>query len=131
MNLFHLLFDNNLWQRVDLDRLDQRADRLHADLWSESYKNRDLADENDALRQEVSRLILVVESMHRLALEKKLWTAEEMAKTLEAADLENGVADGKKTPVARVSKAACEGCGRTIPPRVARCPHCNRRRAGK
>jgi hypothetical protein len=128
MNLFHLLFDNNLWQRMDLERLDQRADRLHADLWSESYKNRDLAEENDSLRHEVSKLVLVVEAMHRLALEKNLWTAEEMAKALEAADLEDGVADGRKTPVARAPKPVCAGCGRPMPPRVARCSHCNRRR---
>jgi hypothetical protein len=128
MSIFRYLFDSDWMQRADLERLDQQTNRIHSDLWSQSRENRNLAEENEALRQEVSKLVLVVESMNRLALRKNVWTAEEMAQTLGAADLEDGVADGKRTNAARPVKTACGGCGRPIPSQVARCPHCNRRR---
>jgi hypothetical protein len=126
MSIFKYLFDSDWMQRADLVRLDEQANRMHSDLWSQSRKNRDLAEENEALRHEVSRLVLVVETMNRLAVGKNLWSSEEFAATLCKTDLEDGVADGKSTHAARPVRPTCRGCGRRISRNVAKCLHCNR-----
>lgn len=128
MSIFNFIFDPRWIQRAEIERLETQAARLHADLWSRRRENRDLAGENEALRLEVSRLVLVVEAMNRLALERNLWSAEDMTRTIEKADLEDGVADGMRTNAARPVKPVCAGCGRILPRQVKRCPHCNRLR---
>jgi len=128
MSIFRYIFDSEWAQRADIDQLETLTNRLHADLWSSRHENRDLAEENEALRLEVSRLVLVIEAMNRLAVERNLWTAEDMTRTLERVDLEDGVADGKRTGAARPEKPVCSGCGRPLPRDVARCLHCNRPR---
>lgn len=128
MSIFKYIFDSNWMQRADIERLDEQTTRLHADLWSAGKENRDLAEENEALRLEVSRLVLVVEAMNRLALERNLWSGEDMTRTIEKVDSEDGVADGKRTLVPKPVKPACAGCGRTVPLNVKRCPHCNKLR---
>lgn len=128
MSLFQYLFDNEWFQRADINRLDEQASRIHSDLWSQTRETRDLAGQNEALRQEVSRLVLVVEALNRLALEKNLWSADDLARTMGAVDMEDGIEDGRRSDAGRPEKLHCAGCGREIPRAVARCPHCNRPR---
>src|SRR5262245_38778029 len=125
MSLFKYLFDSEWFQRADIDRLDEQASRIHSDLWSQTRETRDLAEQNEALRQEVSRLVLVVEALGRLALEKNLWTADDLKRTMGAVDLEDGIEDGRSSDAGRPLKYHCAGCGKAIPRAVARCPHCN------
>lgn len=129
MSIFRYLFDHDWFQRADIDRLEAETSRLHADLWSRQHENRDIAEENEALRREVSRLVLVVEAMNRLGIERNLWTADDMTRTLERVDLEDGVADGKRTKAAPVGPSICVTCGKPIPRHVAKCLHCNTPRA--
>jgi regulator of replication initiation timing len=128
MSIFKYIFDSNWMQRADIERLDEQTTRLHADLRSAGKENRDLAEENEALRLEVSRLVLGVEAMSRLALERNLWSGEDMTRTIEKVDSEDGVADGARALVPKPVKPACAGCGRTVPLNVKRCPHCNKLR---
>jgi len=57
--------------------------------------NRKRKDELETLRTTVAKLMLVVETQHRLLLQKGLCTSKEFADTMLAVDLEDGTADGQ------------------------------------
>jgi hypothetical protein len=125
MSIFKYFFDHDWIQRANLEQLDEQTSRISSALWSQRKENRDLAAENEALRREVSRLVLVVESINRLGLEKNLWSQDEMARKMGAVDLEDGVADGRLNPVADFVPSECSSCGKPMPRHVARCLNCN------
>ena len=75
--------------------LNQRASALTRRLIELNKKSR---DEVATLRETVAKLMLVVETQHRLLLQKGLCTGEEFDKLLTAVDAEDGKVDGRITP---------------------------------
>jgi hypothetical protein len=55
-------------------------------------------NEADTLRTAVARLMLVVETQHRMLLEKGVCTKEEFDALLHAVDAEDGLVDGQRKP---------------------------------
>lgn len=73
--------------------LSQRGDLLARRMLSVRSKRR---GEVDALRTAVARLMLIVETQHRMLLKKGVCTSPEFEALLHEVDVEDGAADGQR-----------------------------------
>ena len=60
--------------------------------------NRKRKKEAEGMAAMIARLMLIVETQHRLLLKKGVYTPAEFEALLNEVDLEDGVADGRRTP---------------------------------
>ena len=105
MGLFDFIFDSDLKQRHDLQRLESAA--------SDSVEmSSTLAADTTALRRRVDRAELVVEAMFRLMQEKGVATADELKIFIARVDLEDGVEDGKISATPEANPRKCPSCAR-------------------
>jgi len=74
----------------------QQATRLVAR--QVSAVNRKRKKEAEGMTAMIARLMLIVETQHRMLLKKGVCTAAEFEALLNEVDLEDGVADGRRTP---------------------------------
>jgi hypothetical protein len=63
-----------------------------------SASNRKRKSEAQGLQETIARLMLIVETQHRMLLKKGVCTQAEFDALLNEIDLEDGVADGRRTP---------------------------------
>ncbi len=63
-----------------------------------SLANRKRKTESQGLQEMIARLMLVVETQQRLLLKKGVCTQAEFDGLLNEIDLEDGIADGRRTP---------------------------------
>ncbi len=91
MSIFKYFFDNEYWQRSDIERLKERAERLER---RSAARVKDLSHD---LEERLGRLELVVESLGRLIVDKGVVTRDDFARVMTAVDIEDGVLDGRRT----------------------------------
>jgi len=126
---FRHLFDSNLSQRTDLERLDQKAERLEARIWSERSRSDDVRLEVRELRKDVARMLLTVETIQRVLADRGICSREDFIKRMRAIDAEDGIVDGRITPDSTQEPEElryCEGCQHFNPPRLKGCQYCGR-----
>ena len=66
---------------------------------------------SDALRMDLCRMMLVVEALKNVLIEKGYLTEDEFEQTVLHLDLEDGVRDGVRTQT-KVPRMKCSNCGR-------------------
>jgi hypothetical protein len=126
MSVFDYLFDNDVFQRADINRLDQKADAIEARLWQSRGEARDAARDLRELRQEVSRLVLLLETTQRILFDKGICTREEFGRMVRAIDTEDGVIDGQITRPGEGGDELryCDACQHFNPIGRATCQYC-------
>ena len=130
MGVWDYLFDSKWIQRADINRLDEQADVIRDRIWEAHSNSRKTNQEIDALRQELCRLMLLVDVFGRVIVEKNLCTREELSKFISAADAEDGVMDGQKTPPTLQSKTVpCPACRRPLVKTARKCMYCGKRQS--
>jgi hypothetical protein len=129
MSLWKYIFDSNLTQRADLERLDAQAEHLQASLDRARSRTRSAESEIRDLRRETARLTLVVEALTRLLEERNLCTRKELARRIQEVDLEDGKEDGRFDPPAiqgPMDLRQCLGCAQKTPAWKQACQYCGR-----
>ncbi|HXX93435.1 MAG TPA: hypothetical protein VEN81_07360 [Planctomycetota bacterium] len=126
MSVFDYLFDTSFFQRADLRLLDRKTEAIQERLWQSRAEARDAAGEARELRQEVSRLVLLLETTQRILFDKGICTREEFGRMLRAVDAEDGVLDGR---MGRAGEAAeelryCNACQHFNPISRGSCQYC-------
>ncbi len=81
---------------------------------------REAATDTAFLRQEVDRLALISEALWRLLKERMGYRDDELMAEIASLDLEDGVADGRKTRGPRT----CKGCNKKNARRHNWCIYC-------
>lgn len=124
MSIWSYLFDNEYFQRSDINRLDERASDVEQKLWSAQAKSRNAQQQAAELRHEMGRMLLVIEALSRIVVEKKVCTREELAATLTAVDAEDGTVDGRVSPAKPAARGWCGSCEHQNRPQAAKCAYC-------
>ena len=124
MSIFDYLMQTSALHIPEINRLDKRAQEIERRISDEKAHARTVEQEVGELRADIARLLLILETIGRLAIDKGLWTREEFEQTVEAIDLEDGVADGQVTPAPpQPTTQRCE-CGHELPLGAQRCIYC-------
>lgn len=79
------------------------------------------ADELEALKFDVERLLLITEALWNIVREKHGTEDAELIKQITALDMEDGKLDGRKP---RTPPQPCPKCGRTLIKNRPRCFYC-------
>ncbi|AQQ69951.1 hypothetical protein SMSP2_00285 [Limihaloglobus sulfuriphilus] len=74
------------------------------------------------LEDNLSRTLLLCETLWELLRDEHGWTDEKLTQKLEEIDLRDGTLDGKH----QQSVKKCTSCGRTVAPRHKACIYCGR-----
>ena len=126
MSVFDYLFDNEWFQRSDINRLDRKAEAIEKRLWKSKDQARDAMREVQELRQDVSRLLLLLETTQRVLLDKGICTRDEFSRMLRAVDAEDGVVDGQMGAAGAASEELryCDACQHFNAIGLKKCQYC-------
>ena len=94
MGLINWIFD--FYQQYRIDKLSDETARTRADAARVGAGAGSVDVER--LERALGELALAVKTVQRIAVEKGLWTQEELFQKLKAVDLEDGQADGRAPP---------------------------------
>lgn len=126
MSIFDYVFDNDWFQRADINRLDEKAEAIEARIGQSSAQTQDLGQQIRELRKDVSRMLLLVETTHRILLDKRVCTPEEFTRMMKSVDAEDGLEDGQLNSGQGASEELryCNGCKHFNPAARAKCQYC-------
>ena len=113
--MWSFMFANAQINRLDLNKLDRQAVQIKSDIIDQDRGA-------DALRMDLCRMMLIVESMKNLLVEKGVMTEQEFEEGVINLDLEDGVRDGVRTQK-KVPRMHCSQCGK-INRKRAWCYYC-------
>lgn len=119
MSIWPFMFDNDRFQRRDIDALKSEVEFLE-----EKERGTASATQHqlDQLRDEVAELALFNKALLRLLLDKGVFTPKEFERAFRALDLEDGVEDGKLTAGGKPQR--CTKCQRPVPRTRKDCQLC-------
>ena len=102
--MWSYVFANKRINQGEIDRLEDKARSIKSEIIDQQVGT-------DALRADVSRLMLVVAALKRTLIDKGLMTEDEFEKMILDLDLEDGVQDGMVTDT-KIRRITCEQCGK-------------------
>jgi hypothetical protein len=125
---FDSMFDSDWLRRVDINRLEEKAESIDARLWHERERSDDVRHEVRELRRDVSRILLAVETLQRVLADKGICSGEDFVKRMRAVDAEDGVVDGQfQGPAAEAEELRyCDACQHFNPNPLKACQYCGR-----
>lgn len=128
MSLFRYLFDSDWMQRADLERLDEKAEKLEARVWADREKKVGLELQVNELRRDVGRMLLMLETTQRILADKGICSSEDFVRRMRAIDAEDGIEDGQLRPPAPTESELryCDACQHFNPARLKSCQYCGR-----
>jgi hypothetical protein len=128
MSIFDFLFDSEWQQRSDINFLEDRAKSIEARLSSAQSNSADTQTQILHLRKEMCRMVLVLETLRRIILDKELCTPKEFDRIMRTIDAEDGVIDGMKYTPQKDSDDLqfCRACQRFNPIALKECRFCGK-----
>ncbi|MEM7232376.1 MAG: hypothetical protein AAF517_09390 [Planctomycetota bacterium] len=122
MSLLNYLFDNDWFQRSDIEKLKNRNRGLESSVSRSRSRSKRTEDRVQELESQIGELALFNQTLLRMLIEKDVCTPSEFTNLFQMVDLEDGVADGRVTPE-RVP-GQCSSCRRKMPKNKAKCMYC-------
>ncbi len=97
------------------------AAQAQTDANSAQAKAREVGQENERLRHDVDRLLMITEALWLMLKQQHGFKDEDLAVRVQEIDLRDGQLDGKG---GKVASAPCPQCGRVNSNRYPRCIYC-------
>jgi len=128
MSLFRYLFDSQWMQRSDIDHLEERAGELEYRVLKSGQQSLGLEADVSRLRRDVSRMLLMLETVQRVLADKGICNQEDFVRRMRAIDAEDGIVDGQRTPgsAGEADLRYCDSCQHFNPARLLACQYCGR-----
>ena len=128
MSVFRSLFDNDWFQRKDINRLEEETSSAAGRLDSARDRTMRLEDRVTALEDNLAQLVLFNKTLLRMIVEKQVCAPEEFTNLFKMLDREDGTEDGKVTSAPEAGgKLLCRNCRRPLPKNKRWCMYCGHR----